>query len=471
MCLIYVMLSFWAAFLMIDYCGGKWNKSEKSARWLHINLAIGLGLGMTSYVYFIRMLIYSGRNIFSDIMEISVFGLIIGIIYFFLFLKADKKSAVSHLKSPQTVSEKKRLILVAFGITFSLSMVYFILISINNIHGSWDAWAIWNMRARFFFRSGEQWERALSASQALPHTDYPLLVPLVISKIWTCLGRDSVFIPATIAFLFTFLTVGLLVFALAYFRSMNHGLLAGLVLIGFNKFIQRGATQCADIPFGFYLLATLVFFYLHGTSPAKNRGFIALAGSMTGLAAWTKNEGLLLICSVMVAHLTVTLPDKGWKEYARQWAGFMAGLLPAIVLIAYFKLRLTPPNDLITAQSAPSVIAKLSDVSRHLTITGSFMREFFELTKIRLAIFPALAFILGRLHPNRFKNSNHLAAIVMGFMLSGYYMVYVLTPHNLVWHLNTSLERLYLQLLPSLLFIFFSTLKTPECALKHHLKA
>jgi len=38
-------------------------------------------------------------------------------------------------------------------------------------------------------------------------------------------------------------------------------------------------------------------------------------------------------------------------------------------------------------------------------------------------------------------------------MYAGYFCTYVVTPLDLTWHLNTSLDRLYAQLWPSLLLL------------------
>ncbi len=40
-------------------------------------------------------------------------------------------------------------------------------------------------------------------------------------------------------------------------------------------------------------------------------------------------------------------------------------------------------------------------------------------------------------------------------MLIGYFFVYVLTPLDLAYHLATSLNRLFLQLWPGVIFLFF----------------
>lgn len=74
----------------------------------------------------------------------------------------------------------------------------------------------------------------------------------------------------------------------------------------------------------------------------------------------------------------------------------------------------------------------------------------------------ACLLFLGLSYPEQYKISIYISSIVLLLMLMGYFMVYIISPHDLVWHLNTSLERLFLQLLPSAIFIFFVLLTTPE---------
>jgi hypothetical protein len=47
-------------------------------------------------------------------------------------------------------------------------------------------------------------------------------------------------------------------------------------------------------------------------------------------------------------------------------------------------------------------------------------------------------------------------------MVVGYFFVYIITPHDLTWHLKTSSGRLFLQLLPSATFLFFMTIANPD---------
>jgi hypothetical protein len=56
---------------------------------------------------------------------------------------------------------------------------------------------------------------------------------------------------------------------------------------------------------------------------------------------------------------------------------------------------------------------------------------------------------------------------VLVFMLAGYFGIYLITPHDLRWHLLTSLNRLFIQVWPSAIFLCFMIARTPEMALAH----
>jgi hypothetical protein len=53
-------------------------------------------------------------------------------------------------------------------------------------------------------------------------------------------------------------------------------------------------------------------------------------------------------------------------------------------------------------------------------------------------------------------------AAILILMVTGYFAVYLLTPLPLEYHLATSLNRLYLQLWPSLIFLFFMLASAPQ---------
>jgi hypothetical protein len=46
--------------------------------------------------------------------------------------------------------------------------------------------------------------------------------------------------------------------------------------------------------------------------------------------------------------------------------------------------------------------------------------------------------------------------------LAGYFAVYLITPYDIYWHLRFSLTRLFLQLWPSMIFLFFLAVELPQ---------
>lgn len=88
-----------------------------------------------------------------------------------------------------------------------------------------------------------------------------------------------------------------------------------------------------------------------------------LIGLTTGLAAWTKNEGLLFLLCFLVAHALIRFVAKSGHIGLRQVILFSAGLLPILGVITYFKIKLATPNDVISTVGLPLVLSRLVDFS------------------------------------------------------------------------------------------------------------
>jgi 4-amino-4-deoxy-L-arabinose transferase-like glycosyltransferase len=346
----------------------------------------------------------------------------------------------------------------------------FIFLSLKDPHGGYDGWEIWNMHARFMFRGGGHWSDYLSENFHYSHPDYPLLISASIARGWQYIGHDTVIIPILLSMFFTFATVGLIFSSIAVLRSKSQGLLAGLILLATPFFVTNGATQYADIPLGFFFLATVVLFTLQERLSVDNYGLLTLAGLMTGFAAWTKNEGLLFIVAVMVAHFAVTIHFKGWIVYFRQAQSFLTGLFPVLAIVIYFKMMFAPQNDWLSAQRLYSTIERFTDSSRYIQVLKAFARGVFHFGDWHpLVNIPFLlcfyALILGIHVESNERSSIFNAVLVFVLMLGGYFSIYITTPHPLLWHLSTSLDRLFLQLWPTFVFSYFLVVRTVEKAL------
>jgi len=47
------------------------------------------------------------------------------------------------------------------------------------------------------------------------------------------------------------------------------------------------------------------------------------------------------------------------------------------------------------------------------------------------------------------------SALTLGLTLAGYFFIYLITPYEIYWHLRFSLARLFIQIWPSAIFVFF----------------
>jgi len=419
-------------------------------------LAVGFGLGFLSCLSFLRLLILGSLNNSFIIIEIVLLVLLI-----IVFISTIKKHSISNIYSESVPKLKPHLlILIVFFILLISGIIVFVYLSLGTPHGSWDAWAIWNMRARFLFRGGVLWGDTFSNIIHWSHPDYPLLIPGAIARCWRYIGNETTVVPVLIAMLFTFAIVGLLVSSLSILRSKNQGLLAGLVILGTPFFIAHGASQYADIPLGFFFLSTLVLLCLQDEMESSFFWLI-MAGAMAGFAAWTKNEGILFLVSVIIAYFIATIISKSFKGYLREVYYFVMGLAPVLVIIIYFKVRIAPPNDLIAGQGLHPTVERLTDLYRYLTVGRAFISQLVRFSNGFIIVLIAYSLFLG-MNFDRNKKGIVVSSIVLCLMFVGYFFVYITTPLNLNFHLGNSLNRLFLQLWPSFIFIFFMIVSTPE---------
>jgi 4-amino-4-deoxy-L-arabinose transferase-like glycosyltransferase len=332
-------------------------------------------------------------------------------------------------------------------------------------HGEWDAWMNWDLRARMIFRGGEGWRAAFSNLIPWSHPDYPLMVQSLVVRSWLYAGGETLWGPALVAAVFTFGTVALLVAALAALRSPGQALVAGVVLLSTPYFIVHGTSFYGDVPLGFFFLTTFVCLALDGRYGAATRSFAVLAGVAAGLAMWTKNEGLMFV-PAMGAGILVSGALVGWPAARRRLVAFGLGLVPMLLVAASFKLRLAPQNDLLATLGIERTIGWITDPRRylltlrecitHLAMFGN--NGFGSATWLLLAYLLAMGIVRRELD----RAWTRMAAVALVLMLAGHYAVFVAMAYDLPRLLNSSLDRLLLQLWPSALFLLFMAVRTPE---------
>lgn len=418
-------------------------------------LAPGAGFALVSLLYFLWSLLFSPRQgLVGYLVMESLLLLGLGI---YAWRQPRPANPVLHLKKHTGI----RLLALLAGLVFVLFLLNFLAqwqkLAFEKPFGDWDAWAIWNLRAAFI-ASGDEWLKGFSPAILWSHPDYPLLLPLNVARVWALLGERSVLAPVVLGLLFQLLLVGLLATSVRLQRGALQGWLAGILGIAVIM-VSLNFHQYADIPLAYYFLAANVLLFMGDTLAGRGRGPALLAGLMTGAALWTKNEGWALLMAAIAVRLLLDLVNRKPLAKSARWFGFfLLGLLPLLLATLYFKLTLAPPNDIMKGLSIASVKGKLIEVSRYLTILKAARNQFINYGGLMLPMLPLLlayGILVGASYPKE-QRSSILALLMQVATITGvYFMIYLLTPNNLSWQLNTSLERLITHILPSALFSYF----------------
>ncbi len=321
-------------------------------------------------------------------------------------------------------------------------------------HGGWDAWGVWNLKARFLFRE-EAWQGAFSSVHPWSCPDYPLLLPGSVARLWTWAGHDASWMAAAVGVGFALATLVLLHAVASRTRGAWLGLLALVLYLGHAEAWLHGASQYADAPLAFFMLATLSLLVHHDRAETRTPSLLLLAGGLAGAAAWTKNEGILFAAVVLAVRGACALrATGGWRHVA--WLG--AGMAPGLATVAAFRVGLAPAG--VHLSDAGSRMGKLLDPERYLVIARALGSELLWVGPgLLLAIAVWLLLSRGQEGVSRKRGAIPLALVLAG-MLAGYLATYVVTPLDLRWHLHNSLDRLVFQLWPSAVLLV--TLLAPD---------
>jgi len=334
------------------------------------------------------------------------------------------------------------------GISVLMALLTSLMLSGAAPHGEWDAWSIWNLRARFLFRA-QEFVSPFSSAIEWTHPDYPLLIPGAVALLWHSAGAESMRIVAAVEFLLLSSAVAVPFFTVRLLRGTGLAILCALTILSATSLVRIGASLYADAPLAaFIAIAGCLLVYGLETESA-GPGPLFLAGLAAGFAAWTKNEGLLFCLSLAAAQLFCVSGFGELRRRVRTAIPLIAGIILVLALVLHFKFRLAPSNDLVNSASAAVIRSRFVDFNRYWATFWAFVGEF--LTFGNVLVPPVIVFSVW-LALVRLRESLTGAALLplaaTAIQLAGYFAVYVGTPNDLDWQLNTSLPRLLLHVWP-----------------------
>ena len=397
----------------------------------------GVGIGLTSILFLLVLLLIPGLPGLALWVEIGALGWI-------SYDLSRRRSSAPTAQPPGSLPGNLAL-MAALALALSLVIGAISGSWDANPQGNWDAWAIWNLRARFLAAGGSLAPRAWSPLLTSTHPEYPLLTSAFVARTWTYSHSMSAAVPIALSCLFFLALVSLATGGVAAWRSRSLGLLLGLSLVATSTLPHAVTDQYADIPVAFYFAGALVMTLLERP---------ALAGLLAGLAAWTKDEGLLFAVIFLAAAAVFKRP---------QLPRLLAGVAVGGSAVVFFKAILARGTASLLSSSRPALAQHLSEPARYHQVFNAMGSGFINMASGWYhPILPALVLAIALRFEIQRRRDVLFCSLVAMLLLVGYFFVYIVTPNDLTWQLQTSLSRLYLQFWPVLLLAIWTALRAPE---------
>jgi hypothetical protein len=318
-------------------------------------------------------------------------------------------------------------------------------------HGGPDAISIWNGRARMLFRSGAAAADNFARMER-SHPDYPLFLSAGIAGQFSLWGEESTGIQQATSIALAAATALAVYVAIGVVATREVALTGTVLLLVTPAFGKWSFDQYSDIALGY--VAVLGLGGLLSLRERESGSWPpVLVGFLLGLLVWVKDEGVVLLLSFLCGLALCALTTR-WK--ALSWIKplqLFGGMALPISATARFKTTWASTSQIKQLlQDQPW--AKLFELERWQTVALAFWTELNPLLERRTwgLIWPVVGLVAIVRWRRLFSPVNtRLTTVSVLASLLGYYAIYLFTPHPLPWHLRTSSQRLFLQLLPLVL--------------------
>jgi hypothetical protein len=351
-------------------------------------------------------------------------------------------------------ADRLDVVLIVAGL--AIAGVYLLALVTQPITGS-DAIAMWLFKAKVFF---DHQAVDLSSIASLPtgptrHLDYPPLFPLMVATIYTLIGHVDDILGKAVNFLFLVTAVATVLSLIATTLNRRLAIVWAFLLVAIPLFnsslLDSRAMGYADYALGILIMMSLA--HLYRVERGDGLAHAGLALLFAGLAALTKNEGLvfLLVVTVLLAVLVIPRLRKETPSAAsvRRLFGLLAlAVVPVVVWQALIR-SLGIQSDLLTARNwhllIPALPGRAWTILRFVRESSSFRSDY-----PWLAMSYLLSAVLLAINRVRAGTAVFLA---VSAQIASYFLVYLLTPYDLNWHLATTFDRLVTQIAPSLIVL------------------
>ena len=422
--------------------------------WQSFNLFTGLaisymlGMGIIS----LQMFAYSQLSVPFKIYSISAPWLVLAVVTvlfkptrerLLVNTKINVKDALKDISWPE---------IVLLLIILSQAFYAFLFGALLPIRG-WDALQTWAFKGKvFFYDMGISYDFMKDPSN---HSDYPLLIPLTFSWIYTSMGQVNDELVRMIYPLQYVSMLAIFYYAIRKAAAKRVSLLfttllsvTPIIMVHTSGFIGRiGGLHSgdfvgyADLALSIFFLGAGAFFYLYLSE--GNNAYLIMSVLFLTMGAWTKNEGLvfLLMGGILITVSLVIGKRIKYGAILAVWGFIWVVTLPWLIYKMHFHIssEYTPNMNAATVQN---------NLSRLPYIIKMFFYVLFRDTD--LYNYTWYGYAISSLINIResFRNPLFSLHAMLLVQFAAYTFIYLISPLEIKFHIGTSIDRVIIHLTP-----------------------
>ncbi|MCC6544976.1 MAG: hypothetical protein IT392_10850 [Nitrospirae bacterium] len=317
----------------------------------------------------------------------------------------------------------------------------------------WDALQTWAFKGKVFF-----YDMGISSDflkDPLTHPDYPLLIPLTLSWLYTSIGHVNDEMARIIYPMQYVSMLAIFYYAVRKTASKRMSLLftallslTPIVMVHSSGFAGRigglysgDFVGYADLALSIFFLGAGAFFYLYMMEGSS--AHLIMAVLFLTMGAWTKNEGLVfLLMGGMLITVNLFFGKRiRYGAILAVWGFIWVVTLPWLLYKMHFHIssEYTPNMNAATMKS---------NLQRLPYIIKMFFFVLFRDTDLyNYAWYGYLISSLVNLRESVKKPLFYMHALLLG-QFAAYTFIYLISPLEIKFHIETSIDRVIIHLTP-----------------------
>lgn len=322
-----------------------------------------------------------------------------------------------------------------------ITLIILMIIVLGNPTYSWDAWAIWLFHAkRIFF---EQSIIAQLDEYAMwTHNDYPVIAPTFAASLATLVGGWNNIFPK-LAFLLMYFPP--LILSIKIFNVRYHLLFLILALFILNLHLINGYV---DGLVAIYFSFSSYLVYDIFVNKQNSFYYLLITFCFFVILSLLKNEGIVMVTILLSIMIIINISKKEMLQNYKKIIFLLFSLIP-ILIWKINCINHNIKNDIIN-YNVPNILTdRIFDYNSFKLIFKFLILD----TKFILSII----FILIAFYFTKNKKIFYFSLLVGMSYIFSLFMVYLITPYDLTWHLSSSASRIIMS--PVFLFSFFGLLQ------------